>query len=257
MCVNLKTETVKTDKYDRLFLSPTFPVLEEYYPLRPEDRHLATSSRWQQVVVESRKKARIQTQDMDAINEWSSAEERIGPIPYLNNYEILKDLSRCFTSKDNPAETSKSNVQFQCDLNAMIQGDREYYTSPTLSRLCEMVARIMYQWEAMTAEVNRMSGYVPSGTSSTTSRTKTAKSRDDTLTNAGGFSATTVRKCQGCNRDNHTREFCRLRTHPDFNKEGPWSGSAAERRVRVWDSSAEVLLPWKQRADGTPIGRTF
>ena len=142
-------------------------ALEEFYPVRPEDRHLATSSRWQQVVIESRKKARIQTQDMEAarrdtINEWSSAEERIGPIPYLNNCEILKDLSRCFTSKDNPAGTSRSNVQFQRDLNTMIQGDREYYTSPTLSRLSEMVARIMYQWEAMTAEVNRMSGQVPS-----------------------------------------------------------------------------------------------
>ena len=95
----------------------------------------------------------------DTINEWSSAEERIGPIPYLNNYEILKDLSRCFISKDNPAGTTRSNVQSQ----------RDYYTSPTLSRLCEMVARIMYQWEALTAEVNRMSGHVPVGTSSTTS----------------------------------------------------------------------------------------
>ena len=89
-------------------------ALEEYYPLRPEDRHLATSSRWQQVVIESRKKAR------------------------------------------NPAGTTRSNVKFQRDLNGMIQGDREYHTSPTLSRLCEMVARIMYQWEAMTAEVSRM-----------------------------------------------------------------------------------------------------
>ena len=70
------------------------------------EEHLATSSR--QDVVESRKKARILTSDMDqsrrdTINEWSSVEDRIGPIPYLNNYEILKDLSRCFTSKDNPA----------------------------------------------------------------------------------------------------------------------------------------------------------
>ena len=86
------------------------------------------------IVVESRKKAHILINDMDqsrrdTINEWSLAEDTI---PYLNNYEILKDLSRCFTSKDNPAGTSKSNVQFQRDLNAMIQGDNEYYTSPTL-----------------------------------------------------------------------------------------------------------------------------
>ena len=231
-------------------------ALEEFYPVRPEDRHLATSSRWQQVVVESRKKARIQTQDMEAarrdtINEWSSAEERIGPIPYLNNYEILKDLSRCFTSKDNPAGTSKSNVQFQRDLTTMIQGDREYYTSPTLSRLCEMVARIMYQWEAMTAEVNRMGGQLPSGASSNTSRTKTPKASDEAATSAAGASAATTRKCQGCNRAHHTRDVCRLRFHPDFNKSGSWVGSAAERAIRVWDSSTEVALPWEKRADGT------
>ena len=125
-------------------------ALEELFPLRPEDRHLATSSQM----------ARILTTDMDqsrrdTFNEWSSAEDRIDPIPYLSNYEILKDLSRCFTSKDNPAGTSKSNVQFQRDLNAMIQGDQDYHTSPTLARLCEMVAHIMYQWEALNAENNR------------------------------------------------------------------------------------------------------
>ena len=128
----------------------------------------------------------------DTINEWSLAEDRIGPIPHLNNYEILKDISRCFTSKDNPAGTSKSNVQFQCDLNTMIQGDNEYFPSPTLARLCEMVVRIMHQWEAVTAENNRMSGHVPSEISSTTSRTKTAKSREDTSTSAGGASAATT-----------------------------------------------------------------
>ena len=36
-------------------------ALEELFPLRPEDRHLATSSRWQQVVTDSRKKACILT----------------------------------------------------------------------------------------------------------------------------------------------------------------------------------------------------
>ena len=64
----------------------------------------------------------------DTINERSSAEDTIGPILYFNNYDILKDLARCFTSKDNPAGTNKLNVQFQLDLNAMIQGDNEYYT---------------------------------------------------------------------------------------------------------------------------------
>ena len=119
----------------------------------------------------------------DTFNEWSSAEDRIGPIPYLSNYEILKDLSRCFTSKDNPAGTSKSNVQFQRDLNAMIQGDQDYHTSPTLARLCKMVAHIMHNWEALTAESNRMGS--TSGTSSTTSKAKASRTRDDAAASSG------------------------------------------------------------------------
>ena len=110
----------------------------------------------------------------DTINERSSAEDTIGPILYFNNYNILKDLARCFTSKDNPAGTNKLNVQFQRDSNAMIQGDNEYYTTPTLARLCEMVARIMHQWESLTAESNRISGHMPSEFSSTSGKTKTA-----------------------------------------------------------------------------------
>ena len=86
-------------------------ALEEIYPTRPEDRHLADSTKWQQVVVEARKKARILTNDMDqsrrnTINEWSNAEDTLGPIPYLHNDEILKELARCFTNKDNPAGSS-------------------------------------------------------------------------------------------------------------------------------------------------------
>ena len=66
-------------------------------------------------MVEARKKACIQTNDMDQsrrdiINEWSTVEDTLGPIPYLNNDEILKELARCFTSKDNPAGFSTSNM---------------------------------------------------------------------------------------------------------------------------------------------------
>ena len=90
-------------------------------------------------------------------------------------------------------------------------------------------------------------GGTDSGTSSTTSRTKTSKYHDEASTSAGGASTATTRRCQGCNRAHHT---CRLRSHPDFNKAGSWAGSAAERAIRVWDSSVEVVLPWTARADG-------
>ena len=52
--------------------------------MRPEDRHLAHSSKWYQIIIEARKKARILPNDMDqsrrdTINEWSAAEDMIGP----------------------------------------------------------------------------------------------------------------------------------------------------------------------------------
>ena len=142
------------------------------------------------VVVEARKKARIQTNDMeqshrDTINEWNSAKDTLGPIPYLNNYEILKELARCFTSKDNPAGSSKSNIQFQRDLT-MIKADRNYYKNPTLERLCAMVAGLLHIWERLAMESNRMSGHTPSRPSSTQGMSKTAKSREDQTTTTVG-----------------------------------------------------------------------
>ncbi len=231
-------------------------ALEELYPMRPEDRHLAHSSKWHQIVIDARKKARIRPNDMDqsrrdTIHEWSTAEDSIGPIPDLNNDEILKDLSRCFTSKDNPAGTSTSNVQFQRDLSTIIRADNEYHSNPTLGRLCEMIAGIMHTWERLTAETNRMGGHVPSAPSSTSIKSKNPKLREDTTTPAVSTGGTTGGNCEGCNRPNHSRASCRLRFHPDFNKDGPWSGSAVETAIRVWDKQAEVRLPWTQRADGS------
>ena len=77
----------------------------------------------------------------NTISEWSAAEDTLGPIPDLNNEEILKDLARCFTSKDNPVGTSRPNVQFQRYLTTTIRADSAYYSNPTLGRLCELVAR--------------------------------------------------------------------------------------------------------------------
>ncbi len=88
---------------------------------------LAHSFKWHEIVIEARKKARILPNDMDqsrssTISEWSAAEDKLGPIPDLNNEEILKDLARCFTNKDNPAGTSRPNVQFQRDLTLTWEG---------------------------------------------------------------------------------------------------------------------------------------
>ena len=62
--------------------------------------------------------------------------------------------------------------------------------------------------------------------------------------------------CEGCNRDNHRREDCRFRTHPDFNERGQWSGSFADRAMRRWlKDDSDIKLVWSKRADGSMIQR--
>jgi hypothetical protein len=133
----------------------------------------------------------------------------------------------------------------------MIRADNDYHSNPTLGRLFEMIEGIMHTWERLTAETNRMGGHVPSASSNTTNNSKTPKPREDMATPATSTGEATGGNCEGCNRPNHSRASCRLRFHPDFNKDGPWSGSAVERMIRVWDKQTEVRLPWTQRADGS------
>ena len=92
----------------------------------------------------------------DAINEWNSADANIRLIPYLQAREMLKDLARCFTNRSNPWHNGKPNVNFQRDLNLMIDADREYLDNPTLSRLCAMVAELIHRWERLTHESYHM-----------------------------------------------------------------------------------------------------
>ena len=130
----------------------------------------------------------------------SASRATLGPIPDLDNEEILKDLARCFTSKDNPAGTSRPNVQFQRDLTTMIRADSAYYSNPTLGRLCQMVASIMHRWERLTAETNRMGGHVTSEYTVTANKSKkdaatpTASTGTETSCNAR---AATDRATQG------------------------------------------------------------
>ena len=143
-------------------------ALEELYPLQLEHRHLDRGSRWLQVVADSRSRVRILADNMDqvrrdTINEWNSADTNVGPIPYLQSREVLKDLARCFTNRSNPWHNDRPNVNFQRDLNLMIEADREYLDNPTLPRLCAMVAELIFRWERLTHESSRMWGVNSSG----------------------------------------------------------------------------------------------
>ena len=103
--------------------------MEELYLLQQEHQYRDRGS------------SRMDQVRRDTINEWNSADANVKPIPYLQAHEMLKDLARCFANRSN----DKPNVNFQCDLNLMIEANREYLDNPTLSRLCEMVSDLIHR----------------------------------------------------------------------------------------------------------------
>ena len=138
-------------------------ALEELYPLQAEHKHLDLGSRWQQVIDKSNSRVRIQSDNMeqvrlDTIFEWGGGALTIGPIPRNLNKLVLTSLSQSFTHRDNPHETSNPNIAFQRDLDELLEADAEYNDSPSLSRLCSIVAELAFRWEKLETQGRRMSG---------------------------------------------------------------------------------------------------
>jgi hypothetical protein len=110
----------------------------------------------------------------------------------------------------------------------MIESEREYYTSPSIDRLCDIVAQLIYKWEKPSEQhKSRLTGLGSSASSSLSSfsssvlgkQPRRESSKQDrhakrTDTDAEGLT------CQGCNRTGHKREDCYFKTHPDFVKKG-------------------------------------
>jgi hypothetical protein len=65
-----------------------------------------------------------------------------------SNRKMLKGLQTCFSSRDNPYGHSGPNEHFQREHDELMKEDRDYYLSPTVSRLCNIVGQLIYKWEA-------------------------------------------------------------------------------------------------------------
>jgi hypothetical protein len=83
-----------------------------------------------------------------------------------STYSVRTAVSH-FTNRSNPWHNDRPNVNFQRDLNLMIEADREYLDNPTLTRLCAMVAELIFRWERLTHESSRMRGVSSSGSAPT------------------------------------------------------------------------------------------
>ena len=170
------------------------------------------------------------------------------------NERVLKGLVQSFTHRDNPHGHGNSNIAFQRDLDELLEADHEYRTNPSIARLCYLVADLINRWEKLEMQSRRISGSTSSQSSSDKGKNhRSDKGRNRVDDPVGGQ---TPVHCDGCNRDNHRREDCRLRNHPDFNEHGPWGGSSADRAMRRWQKDEkEIKLIWTKRADGTLIPR--
>ena len=191
--------------------------------------------------------------------KWNRAMITLGPVPDNNRLKITKGLVGCFTHRDNPHGSSARHVQFQRELDEMIQGEG-YWNNPTVERLCETVARLILQWEQTQQRFMTQSGTLGSSSSSST----LGKSADIANKHTKATDNEEIPICQGCGRFTHRRDICDLSDHPDFNRSGDWVGSAAKIAIRAFGRRTQPNTPiplrvklFKHlRADGTKIPKT-
>ena len=148
-----------------------------------------------------------------------------------------------------------------------MESDREYYATPSIDHLCDIVAQLMHKWEKFSQQhKSRHAGLGTSSSSSSSSSTsvlgkqpRRESSKQDRHAKGTDTDAEEL-TCQGCNRTGHKREDCYLKTHPDFVKKGQWIGSATEQAVTAHlrtqgktDRISRPVLLRHLRADGTRI----
>ena len=112
-------------------------ALDELFLLQAEHRYLTVGYRWEAVVTESRSSVKIPQGDMDQVRQntlikWNRAQINLGPVPDNIRIKIAKGLVGCFTHRDNPRRSNARHMQFQRELDEMIQ-EENYYGDPTVN----------------------------------------------------------------------------------------------------------------------------
>ena len=71
---------------------------------------------------------------------------------------FLTTLSQSFTPRDNPHGNRNPNIAFQRDLDELLETDGEYRGSPSLPRLCYLVAELIHRREKLEIQSQRLRG---------------------------------------------------------------------------------------------------
>ena len=76
---------------------------------------------------------------------------------------------------------------------------------------------------------------------------------------SGSATSQEAKSCHGCGGDKHLAKDCKLKEHPDFNKEGSWEASEAYKalKLRFPNTRSAIRLHHKYRVDGTPLEKPF
>jgi len=120
----------------------------------------------------------------------------------------------------------------------MVRGDTPEYCTPTIEKLQEHIARLIYEWEkdhhesiARTVGHNAVVRSVPAN--------KQGKKADKSNTKTTGAVTTSVPvidktiTCDGCGYWGHHRDDCGMKDRRDFNATGPWKDSKSGKVVRA------------------------
>ena len=132
--------------------------------------------------------------------KWNRALINLDPVPENNRLKITRGLIGCFTHRDNPHRGNGRNVQFQRELDELVQEDAEYYRNPTVLS-------------------HPHSGALGSASSSSAlgKHPRHPKSSDTSNNHIKATDNEDSLPCHGCGHFGHRRESCDLRSHPDFN----------------------------------------
>ena len=131
----------------------------------------------------------------------------LGLVPENSRQKVVKGLSGYFTHHDNPHRNNGPNEHFQRKLDELIQGDVEYYRHPTVSRLCDMVAKLIHKREQIYQQYIAHSGNL-GPTSSLSSLGKHPRHQKSSETNKHVKSTDNdvELQCQACKHYGHRRE---------------------------------------------------
>jgi hypothetical protein len=123
-----------------------------------EHKHLDLGSRWQQVVDNSISRVRVQSDRMEQVRSDTIYEWRSGTS----------------TTSRTPRNLQPPNIAFQRDLDEALEADDEHRTNPSLPRLCQLLAELVYKWEKINSQSRRMSGSTSSQSSDNKKKTSSS-----------------------------------------------------------------------------------